>query len=64
MDIELNDLIYPAIVNGAFSVAMIILLWICIRLLKEILVELRKIRDTIHSTASSDIELRISGDDE
>ncbi len=64
MDIKPSDLAYLTALIVALSTAILFLLWIVIRLLKEILAELRNIRQTIHSTASSDIELRIFGGDE
>jgi hypothetical protein len=57
------DFAYPAILIGSFSAALIFLLSTAVWLLREILVELREIRETIRNTALSDIELRLFGND-
>jgi hypothetical protein len=54
---------YPAILISGFSAALIFLLLTAVWLLKKILAELREIRETIRSTATSDIELRLFGND-
>jgi hypothetical protein len=59
-----TDLYYPTILIGGFSAAITFLLWMAVRLLREILAELRRVRETIRSAASSDIELRIFGGDD
>ncbi len=64
MDTKPTDLLYPIILISGFSAAITFLLWMAIRLLREILAELREIHETIRTTASSDIVLRIFGDDD
>ncbi len=64
MDIKPTDLDYPTILISGLSAAITFLLWMTVKLLREILAELRKIRETIRSNASSNIELRIIGGDD
>jgi hypothetical protein len=58
------DIGYPAILVSSFSAALIFLMMIAVWLLRNILAELRKIRETIRTTATSDIELRLFGSDD
>ncbi len=53
------DVNYPPFLVGGFSVAVLFLLLTAVWLLRQILAELREIRETIRSTATSDIELRL-----
>ncbi len=58
------DIGYPPILTGGITAALILLLLATVRLLRKILVELREIRETIRSTATSDIELRLFGSED
>ncbi len=57
------DISYPAILVGGCLATVIIFLLVAVWLLREILDELREIHETIRSTKTSDIELRLFGSD-